>query len=138
MSALVALLVINAIAPGKPSHKLLLLLPQVRLAVFSQHHVDGLDLALNPLQIMLNLSLLLLLLSSQVRLAVFSQHHVDGLDLALNPLQIMLNAYAHTNLKEQEARAHLGSFGVSGPLALQPMYTLSGGQKSRVALAKVC
>jgi hypothetical protein len=71
----------------------------------------------------------------QVRLAVFSQHHVDGLDLALSPLQIMLNSYA--GLKDQEARQHLGSFGVSGPLALQPMYTLSGGQKSRVALAKV-
>ena len=27
--------------------------PQVRLAVFSQHHVDGLDLALSPLQYML-------------------------------------------------------------------------------------
>eukprot|EP00775_Hariotina_reticulata_P003197 gene3197-3475_t len=71
----------------------------------------------------------------KVRLAVFSQHHVDGLDLALNPLQIMLRAYP--DLKEQEARGHLGSFGVSGPLALQPLYTLSGGQKSRVALAKV-
>ena len=34
-------------------------------------------------------------------------------------------------------RTHLGSFGVSGALALQPMYTLSGGQKSRVAFAKV-
>lgn len=66
---------------------------------------------------------------------MFSQHHVDGLDLALSPLQVMLNSYA--GLKDQEARAHLGSFGVSGPLALQPMYTLSGGQKSRVALAKV-
>lgn len=66
---------------------------------------------------------------------MFSQHHVDGLDLALSPLQIMLNSYA--GLKDQEARQHLGSFGVSGPLALQPMYTLSGGQKSRVALAKV-
>ena len=33
---------------------LLLLLSQVRLAVFSQHHVDGLDLALSPLQIMVN------------------------------------------------------------------------------------
>jgi ATPase subunit of ABC transporter with duplicated ATPase domains len=50
-------------------------------------------------------------------------------------LQIMLRAYP--DLKEQEARSHLGSFGVSGPLALQPLYTLSGGQKSRVALAKV-
>ena len=32
-------------------------------------------------------------------------------------------------------RAHLGSFGVSGDLALQTMRTLSGGQKSRVAFA---
>lgn len=31
----------------------------------------------------------------------------------------------------------MGSFGVSGELALQPMYTLSGGQKSRVAFARV-
>ena len=69
-------------------------------------------------------------------MATFSQHHVDGLDLALSPLQIMLRAYP--DLKEQEARGHLGGFGVSGPLALQPLYTLSGGQKSRVAFAKVC
>lgn len=34
-------------------------------------------------------------------------------------------------------RSHLGSFGVGGDLALQAMYTLSGGQKSRVAFAKV-
>lgn len=34
-------------------------------------------------------------------------------------------------------RSHLGSFGISGDLALQAMYTLSGGQKSRVAFAKV-
>jgi ABC transporter len=34
-------------------------------------------------------------------------------------------------------RSHLGSFGVSGELALQPMWQLSGGQKSRVAFAKV-
>ena len=31
----------------------------------------------------------------------------------------------------------MGSFGIGGDLALQPMYTLSGGQKSRVAFAKV-
>ncbi len=42
---------------------------------------------------------------------------------------------AHRNLLP--CRTHLGSFGVSGALALQPMYTLSGGQKSRVAFAKV-
>ncbi|KAH9621008.1 hypothetical protein KSS87_004545 [Heliosperma pusillum] len=38
---------------------------------------------------------------------------------------------------EQKLRGHLGSFGITGNLALQPMYTLSGGQKSRVAFAKI-
>ncbi|WIA32674.1 hypothetical protein OEZ86_003475 [Tetradesmus obliquus] len=71
----------------------------------------------------------------KVRMATFSQHHVDGMDLALNALQVMLRSYP--DLKEQEARQHLGSFGLSGPLALQPLYTLSGGQKSRVAFAKL-
>jgi ATP-binding cassette subfamily F protein 3 len=71
-----------------------------------------------------------------VRVAVFSQHHVDGLDLALTPVEVMTRAYA-PQLKDQEARSHLGSFGIGGTLALQPLYTLSGGQKSRVALAKL-
>lgn len=73
--------------------------------------------------------------SPKVRMATFSQHHVDGLDLALTPLQVMLRAFPL--VKDQELRSHLGSFGVGGTLALQPMYTLSGGQKSRVALAKI-
>ncbi|KAK9827792.1 hypothetical protein WJX74_002330 [Apatococcus lobatus] len=71
----------------------------------------------------------------RVRLATFSQHHVEGMDLALTPLQYMLKVFPGTN--SQEMRSHLGSFGVSGSLALQPMYSLSGGQKSRVAFAKV-
>ncbi|MQL74467.1 hypothetical protein Taro_006835 [Colocasia esculenta] len=44
---------------------------------------------------------------------------------------------SHRGVPEQKLRAHLGSFGVTGNLALQPMYTLSGGQKSRVAFAKI-
>lgn len=35
----------------------------------------------------------------------------------------------------EKIRAHLGSFGISGNLALRPMYLLSGGQKSRVSFA---
>jgi len=71
----------------------------------------------------------------KVRLAVFSQHHVDGLDLALTPLRYM--AACFPDAKEPVHRSHLASFGVDAELASQPMYTLSGGQKSRVALAKV-
>ena len=73
--------------------------------------------------------------SAKVRIAVFSQHHVDGLDLSSNPLLYMMHCYP--GVPEQKLRAHLGSFGVTGNLALQPMYTLSGGQKSRVAFAKI-
>ena len=88
----------------------------------------------------------------KLRLAIFSQHHVDNLDLSLTPLRYMCKCFPQ--VKEQalrsvclhahrshrhctRPRSHLGSFGMSGDLALQPMYTLSGGQKSRVAFAKV-
>lgn len=73
--------------------------------------------------------------SAKVRMAVFSQHHVDGLDLSSNPLLYMMRCYP--GVPEQKLRAHLGSFGITGSLALQPMYTLSGGQKSRVAFSKI-
>eukprot|EP00250_Pteridium_aquilinum_P019406 c24419_g1_i1 orf=140-2392(+) len=73
--------------------------------------------------------------SAKVRMAVFNQHHVDGLDLSTTPLLYMMRCFP--GVLEQKLRAHLGSFGITGNLALQPMYTLSGGQKSRVAFAKI-
>eukprot|EP00850_Spirogloea_muscicola_P001578 SM000006S19343 [mRNA] locus=s6:192048:197015:+ [translate_table: standard] len=73
--------------------------------------------------------------SAKVRMAVFSQHHVDGLDLSMSPLLDM--SVSFPGVPEQKLRSHLGSFGVGGNLALQPMFTLSGGQKSRVAFAKI-
>ncbi|PNW76832.1 hypothetical protein CHLRE_11g478128v5 [Chlamydomonas reinhardtii] len=73
--------------------------------------------------------------NTRVRLATFNQHHVDGLDLALTPLQIMARFFP--DAKEPELRGHLSSFGVPATLAGQAMYTLSGGQKSRVAFAKM-
>jgi ATP-binding cassette subfamily F protein 3 len=73
--------------------------------------------------------------SNKCRIAVFAQHHVDGLDMSTNALGVLVRAFP--GVQEQDLRAHLGSFGVTGALALQPMYTLSGGQKSRVAFAKM-
>ncbi|GAQ87059.1 ATPase component of ABC transporters [Klebsormidium nitens] len=73
--------------------------------------------------------------SAKVRMASFSQHHVDGLDLASTPLGYLMKQFP--GVPDQRLRAHLGSFGITGPLALQTMYTLSGGQKSRVAFAKI-
>lgn len=38
----------------------------------------------------------------------------------------------------EEYRRQLGGFGISGDLALQSVGSLSGGQKSRVAFARMC
>ena len=73
--------------------------------------------------------------NSSIRMATFSQHHMDGLELHLTPLQYFARVFL--NEKEEKLRSHLANFGIAGELAQQAMYTLSGGQKSRVAFAKV-
>lgn len=72
---------------------------------------------------------------NRVRVGIFTQHHVDLLDLKLTAVEQLLLEFPGTH--HEQIRAHLGSFGLSGPLALKPMYLLSGGQKSRVAFAKI-
>lgn len=47
----------------------------------------------------------------------------------------MLKLYPGT--KPEIARGHLSSFGLAGDLATQKIYTLSGGQKSRVSFAVI-
>ena len=69
------------------------------------------------------------------RIASFAQHHVDDLDMELTPLGYLQGCFPGTPM--QALRNHLGSFGISDRLAVQTIFTLSGGQKSRVALAKV-
>lgn len=71
----------------------------------------------------------------KVRVAAFTQHHIDTLDFTATPLTHMRGSFP--GVKEQDLRAHLGAFGISGNLGLQQIRTLSGGQKSRVALAKL-
>ena len=44
---------------------------------------------------------------------------------------------ANPNETSEKIRQHLGSFGITGNLALRPMYLLSGGQKSRVSFAMI-
>jgi ATP-binding cassette subfamily F protein 3 len=64
---------------------------------------------------------------------MFTQHHTDQLKLHLSPLeQFMVDFPGST---QETYRSHLGSFGMTGTLALRPNYLLSGGQKSRVAFA---
>ena len=72
---------------------------------------------------------------SKLRLAVFAQHHVEQLDLELCPIEQIAKLYP--DMQTDKIRAHLSKFGISGNLALRPNYLLSGGQKSRVALAAI-
>lgn len=86
------------------------------------------------------------------RFALVNQHHADQIDLTLTPLQFMLTkfpgdgSYNH----EQKLRGHLSSCGVTSgssvvtssgmktkDLQNTPASALSGGQRSRVALAAV-
>ncbi|KAH6559789.1 hypothetical protein BASA60_000437 [Batrachochytrium salamandrivorans] len=69
----------------------------------------------------------------RLRLALFSQHHVDQLELGGSSVQFLASKFP--GMVEEEYRRVLGRFGLSGMSALQPIGTLSGGQKSRVVFA---
>ncbi|ESS29714.1 ATP-binding cassette sub-family F member 1 [Toxoplasma gondii GAB2-2007-GAL-DOM2] len=73
--------------------------------------------------------------NGKLRIGYFTQQHVDQLDLTLNAVQSLQMRYPEAGLKDEAARTYLGQFGISGLLALEPLYILSGGQKSRVAIA---
>jgi len=72
--------------------------------------------------------------NQKLKFAKFSQHFVDQLeDFNVSPLEHFINL--HPGMQSQTARNHLGSFGLSGDLALRSINALSGGQKSRLIFA---
>lgn len=71
-----------------------------------------------------------------LKFGYFSQHHVDQLEMNVSSVELLQNSYP--GKPTEEYRRQLGAFGVSGDLALQTVASLSGGQKSRVAFARMC
>ncbi|TPX31762.1 hypothetical protein SeMB42_g07706 [Synchytrium endobioticum] len=69
----------------------------------------------------------------RLRMALFSQHHVDQLDLAYSAVHFLQSRFPGRT--EEEYRRVLARYGLTGTTALQPIGTLSGGQKSRVVFA---
>ncbi len=67
------------------------------------------------------------------RVAYFTQHHTESLDWSMTPLQYMKQQYPGDG--EGALRGFLGSFGITGYTPTLQMSKLSGGQRSRVALA---
>ncbi|MGH0134260.1 UNVERIFIED_CONTAM: hypothetical protein FKN15_063191 [Acipenser sinensis] len=70
-----------------------------------------------------------------LKIGYFSQHHVDQLDLNVNSVELLLNKFPGRT--EEEYRHQLGGYGITGELAVRPVASLSGGQKSRVAFAQM-
>lgn len=73
--------------------------------------------------------------SAKLRMGYFSQHHVETLVLWRTPLEHMKVTFPDADMPE--LRSHLAKLGVKNEQALRPINTLSGGQKSRVALAVI-
>jgi len=72
-----------------------------------------------------------------LRTAMVSQHHIEMLRDHMDTSAAQYLKSHFSNVKEVDARSHLGLFGLAGDLALQPVRKLSGGQKARLALAIV-
>jgi len=70
----------------------------------------------------------------RVVVGFFNQHQADALPLGVCGMQVMVERFPDSD--EGEIRSHLGSFGLSRQ-AVQPIGTLSGGEKCRVALAAI-
>lgn len=68
-----------------------------------------------------------------LRVGYFAQHQLEQLDPAASPLRHLQRLAS--GAQEQELRDFLGGFGFSGDRATEASAPLSGGEKSRLALA---
>ncbi|KAH3828800.1 ATP-binding cassette sub-family F member 3-like [Dreissena polymorpha] len=68
-----------------------------------------------------------------LRIGYFSQHHVDQLEMDLTSVELLAQRFP--GKPQEQYRNMLGQYGVTGELAMRPVTSLSGGQKSRVAFA---
>jgi ATP-binding cassette, subfamily F, member 3 len=75
----------------------------------------------------------------RLRVAFFSQHHMDALggsdSSSYEGNAVSILESRHPGFLPEDYRRMLGRFGITGNTALQPIKTLSGGQKSRVVFA---
>ena len=76
------------------------------------------------------------LLSTYIRMSALRMSACSLLDTVI---VCYLNICLHTSYASgrsiEDYRAHLGSYGITGELALRPITSLSGGQKSRLAFS---
>lgn len=74
--------------------------------------------------------------NSKVFYSYFTQHFIDQLDVNLSPCEQLQVKFP--GQKSEHYRAFLSRFGIFGEKQIREIKCLSGGQKSRVALAIAC
>lgn len=76
--------------------------------------------------------------AGKLRIGYFAQHQIDALDSDSTPLKTLLKASDDpVAVKEQEIRNYLGGFDFRGDRVTEPVANFSGGEKARLALARV-
>lgn len=76
-----------------------------------------------------------LFMHPKIKIGYFAQHQMDHLDNELSPLQTILKLTPQA--KELEVRKFLGGFNFHGDEVLESIVHMSGGEKARLALAKL-
>jgi len=76
-----------------------------------------------------------ILRNRNLRVAKFSQHFIDQLTMTDTPVVYIGKIFP--DMKPQDVRNKLGMYNLKGTLHNQPISLLSGGQKSRVAMAEI-
>lgn len=72
---------------------------------------------------------------AKLRVGYFAQHQLEQLDGALSPVQIIQKLTPDAT--EQSIRDYLGGFNFTGDMAINPCRHFSGGEKARLALARL-
>ena len=73
--------------------------------------------------------------SPHLKLGYYAQHQLEQLDIKLSPIQTI--QALSPEAKEQTIRDYLGGFNFIGDMATHPIHHFSGGEKARLALAKL-
>ena len=71
--------------------------------------------------------------SPRTKIGYFTQHRIEQIDLRSSPLDLVRSI--DPVMREQQARDFLGGFGFGSEAVINPVEPLSGGEKTRLALA---
>ncbi|KTD41020.1 ABC-F family ATP-binding cassette domain-containing protein [Legionella parisiensis] len=73
--------------------------------------------------------------SAHLKIGYYAQHQLEQLDCNLSPVETI--QILSPEVREQTIRDFLGGFNFTGDMAVQPINHFSGGEKARLALAKL-